>query len=236
MANQLQFERECHGRQIRPTRSGSGVDADLETMPARGGCLLPAHGADSDHASDARPAGGRPDAAPARRAYAAAHGLCARRRDAAVHDSDTRGDVHRAGDVHDRRACRATTASSPTAGCSATSWRYGCGGSRTGWLPARRSGTRASGAIRRSRAPICSGGTTWRPRTTSASRRGRSTRPTGASCRTATRSLRSCARSSRSELGRVSAVPVLGTRDVDCRRRAGSPKPRCMSGARARRR
>jgi hypothetical protein len=42
MTNRRQFERECHSRQIRLPRSGFGVDADLETVPARGGCLVPA--------------------------------------------------------------------------------------------------------------------------------------------------------------------------------------------------
>ena len=48
----------------------------------------------------------------------------------------------------------------PTAGTSATSPRSGCGGSRTAWSPARRSGRPASGATRTSPAPRCSGGTT----------------------------------------------------------------------------
>ena len=45
--------------------------------------------------------------------------------------------------LHHRHACRAITASSPTAGTSATCARSGSGGSRTGWSTARRSGTPA---------------------------------------------------------------------------------------------
>ena len=71
----------------------------------------------------------------------------------------------------------------------------GCGGSRTGSSPARRSGRRAGRATRPSPAPRCSGGTTCTRRPTGAPRRGRCTPPTAARFPTITPSRRSCATS-----------------------------------------
>ena len=65
-----------------------------------------------------------------------------------------------------------------------------------------------------------------RERTTSASRRARSTRRTGASCPTATRSRRSCATSSRASSARF-PCSSSGDRRRRSPRRAGSPTPRC---------
>ena len=111
-------------------------------------------------------------------------------------NGDAGGHLHRAVDAGHGAAAAAATAASPTAGISAISPRSCCGGSRTSWSAARRSGTPPSGAIPTSPAPRCSGGTTCTPAPTGAPRRGRCIRPTAARSPTTTPFRPSCTTSS----------------------------------------
>ena len=113
------------------------------------------------------------------------------RRHAPADHGDARPSRPRCSPPSSPARCRASTASSPTAGISAISPRSGSGASPTAWWAARSCGKPRSGATRPSPAPSCSGGTTCIRRPTSRSRRGRCIRPTAASCPTSTRTRRS---------------------------------------------
>ena len=153
------------------------------------------------HASNPRAPGSRADAPPSRPAHAAPFAARGRRRHAPARDDHAGRDLQRAGDLHDR---------APAARTRHRRQRLAVPRPHGDLVlapvePARRRREDLGGgqarAIRPSPAPTCSGGTTWRRASRSARRRGRSTRPTGASSPTATPSRRACATSSRAKLG-----------------------------------
>ncbi len=171
--------RRSDGRRRARGRPGrrAGMDARPAGRAGCGGCWHDAGGHQR----------GRSDAA---RAQAHAARIEARRRRLrrAPGPDRARGHLLRPVEHAHRPDSRPTTASSATAGTSATSARSSSGASTTSSCRARRSGRPRAARSPASARRTCAGGTRWARPPTSPSRRGRSTTPTAASRRIATRS------------------------------------------------